>query len=100
MGLLKLTAFPLSILGMDRHGRRVALESRAGGVLAVLPGQHVPAGVHRGGAPRSGVSVYPGAAVALSPLVDEGEHTATVSLALLIKQRDLRKVIFSCEEQL
>ena len=60
---------------MDCHGRIVTLETWTGGVLAVLSGQHVPTGVHRGGAPRGGVSVYPGAPVALSPLVDEGEHT-------------------------
>ena len=60
---------------MDCHGRIVTLETWTGGVLAVLSGQHVPTGVHRGGAPRGGVSVYPGAPVALSPLVDEGEDT-------------------------
>ena len=54
--------------------RRVALQSRTGGVLTILPGRHLPAVVHRGSTPRR-VSVYGGAPVALPVPDDEGEHT-------------------------
>ena len=61
---------------MDRHGGRVALQSRTGGVLTILPGRHLPAVVHRGSAPWR-VSVYGGAPVALPVPDDEGKHTVT-----------------------
>ena len=59
---------------MDGDGWRVALQSRAGGVSAVLPGQPVTSGVHRGGAERIN-AVDGGAAVTLSPADYEGKHT-------------------------
>ena len=78
MGLIPvvLTATSSLIKRLDRDGRRVALQARAGGVRADLPAEDGPSGVHPGGAEWAG-GVEGGAAVTLSPAGGEGKHTVT-----------------------